>query len=128
VTRDDVMKEGQVDDRKRPVTKSASSDRRLRLSMGFASTPTEARDALAWVLAQSAVRPSLRTKDEKPIVGDAGFTGPRDGSVFFVRGNLIARLMNTGRNPAKLLDLAIAMDVAVTKRLTRRGEPPSPRR
>ena len=101
---------------------------RLRLSMGYARTPAEARDALAWVLAQSAVPPSLRTKDGKPIVGHAGFTGPRDGSVFFVRGNLIARLMNTGRNPAKLLDPAIAMDVAVTKRLTRRGGPPPAKR
>jgi hypothetical protein len=109
-----------ADDRKRSVTKAVTKavvpDRRLRLSMGLASTPAKARNALAWVLAQSAVPLSLRTSDGKSIVGNAAFTGPRDGSVFFVRGNTIARLMNLGPSPAKLLDLARTVDLVVCER------------
>ena len=102
--------------RKRPLTKPVSANRRVRLSMGLAGTPAQARDALAWVLAQSAVPLSPRRNHGKSLVGNAAFTGPRDGSVCFVRGNTIARLTNIGHSPAKLVKLATTVDAVVRER------------
>ena len=95
------------------------ADRRVRVCLGSADTPSQAQDALAWVLAQSAVRLSLLTEHGKPVVGDVGFAGPRAGSVFFVRGNTLAWLSNTGREPASLLPLATTVDVVVNREARR---------
>jgi len=96
------------------------ADRRVRVCLGSAGTPSQAQDALAWVLAQSAVRLSLLREGGKPVVGDVGFAGPREASVFFVRGNALAWLSNTGREPASLLPLATTVDIAVSRAARRR--------
>ena len=64
--------------------KQAPADTRLRLSMAVSKSPAEARNALAWVLAQSAVPLSLLSAARKSRLGDAGFSGPRERAVFFV--------------------------------------------
>ena len=91
------------------------ADRLVRVCLGSAGTPGQAQDALAWVLAQSAVRLSLLREGGKAVVGDVGFAGPRERSVFFVRGNTLAWLSNTGREPASLAPLATTVDVVLSR-------------
>jgi len=109
------------DGRKKDLDGKVPADERVRLCVGFAKTPPKAQDALAWMLAQSAVRLSLLVDGEKSGLGDAGFEGPRSGAVFFVRGNSVAWLTNIGSQPAPLLSLAAAVDLAFRKSARRRA-------
>lgn len=78
---------------------SHARDQRLRLSVGFAKTTKRAREALAWLLTESAIRPRAvrHGSGGSGYVGDVAFV-VRGNAAFGVRGTAVVRAISIGRD------------------------------
>jgi hypothetical protein len=98
-----------------PGRKSTKPDERLQISVGYARTERQARDALAWLLTQTAAAPkALPIKGAK--IGDAAFGGDRLRAAYLIRGHAVARIISTGRSRTPLLPIARIVDAALQQR------------
>ena len=79
-------------------------DRRLRVSIAYSDSEAKARDALAWMLAQTQGRVSL--------VARAGlaFAILRNAAVYMIRDNALMRAVNVGRNNVELASMVPVLD------------------
>lgn len=93
-------------------------DQRLGISVGYNSSPSRGRDALAWVLTQSDRAPAVFHAGDHAPVGDVAFAVPTAGDTFVVRGSAVARIRNIGRSPVQL-DAVIRPVVAFLRARTR---------
>ena len=94
-------------------------DRRLRLSVAYSDSETKARDALAWMLAQTQARVELVARD------GLAFATLRNSAVYMIRGNALTRAVNVGRNKLQLASLVPVLDENL-QRLGRPGPDPVP--
>jgi hypothetical protein len=90
-------------------------DRRLRLSVAYSDSTAKARDAFAWMLAQTQARVSLVAG------GDLVFATLRNSAIYLIRGNAVARAVNVGRNKLPLASLVPVLDEDLERRV-----PPGP--
>jgi hypothetical protein len=93
------------------VATRGDDDRRLRISIGSASSASKARDALAWVLTQSD-SPPAPIRLETGAIGDASFADDAAAAQFFVRGQVIACVRSIGRSPVPLTPIMQTLDDA----------------
>ncbi len=77
-------------------------DHRLRLSVGFAKTSKRAREALAWLLTESAAGSRTVVHGSGGFVGDVAFIVPGNAAAFGVFGTAVVRTMSIGRNTIAL--------------------------
>ena len=95
--------------------KAPKRDEGLTISIGYAPTARQGRDALAWTLTQTAAPPPP-ILDKGTKVGEAGFGAGRHRSAYVVRGRALARIISTGRDPVPLLPIARIVDEALKRR------------
>ena len=88
-------------------------DRRLRLSVAYSDSAAKARDALAWMLAQTQARVKLVARD------GLAFATLRNSALYMIRGNAVTRAVNVGRNKLPLASLVPVLD----ENLQRLGRP-----
>jgi len=100
---------------RKPSRKGPKRDEGLTISIGYAPTVRQGRDALAWTLTQSAAPPPP-VLDKGTKVGDAAFGGTRHRSAYVVRGRALARITSTGRDPVPLLPIARRVDADLQRR------------
>jgi hypothetical protein len=91
-------------------------DRRLRLTVAYSDSTAKARDALAWMLAQTQARVSLVARP-----GDLVLATLRNSAIYLIRGNAVARAVNVGRNKLPLASLVPVLDEDLERRV-----PPGP--
>jgi hypothetical protein len=96
--------------------KRRKRDHSLQISIGYAPTVRQARDALAWTLTQTAALPPPVPATEAKI-GDAAFGSARRRSLYLVRGRALARIVSTGRDPLPLLPIARIVDTELQRRV-----------
>ncbi len=92
-----------------------AKDRRLRLSAAYSDSAVQARDAFAWMLAQTRARVSLMARP-----GDLALATLRNSAMYLIRGNALVRAVNVGRNPMQLSSLVPFLDRNL-KRQVRNG-------
>lgn len=85
----------------------------LRVSIGYADSQDHARDALAWLMTQSAATPAALRAEDGPRIGDAAFASSRHTTALFVRGRAVARIKSVGRNPVPVLGIARVVEAAL---------------
>lgn len=95
--------------------KRRQRDERLQISIGYAPTARQARDALAWTLTQTATPPPPVPATENNI-GDAAFGGSRHQSLYLVRGGVLVQIVSSGRDPVPLLPIARVVDTELQRR------------
>jgi hypothetical protein len=81
------------------------TDRRLRLSVAYSDSVAKARDAIAWILAQTQARVSLETGS-----GDLALASLRNSALYLIRDNAITRVLNVGRDNVQLSSLVPVLD------------------
>ena len=94
-------------------------DRRLRLSVAYSDSEKKARDALAWMLAQTQARVSLESRN------GLAFATLRNSALYMIRGNALTRAVNVGRDKLPLASLVPVLDENL-QRLGRPGPDPVP--
>jgi len=79
-------------------------DRRLRVSIAYSDSEAKARDALAWMLAQTQARVSFVAR------GSLAFATLRNAAVYMIRDNALMRAVNVGRNNVELASMVPVLD------------------
>ena len=80
-------------------------DRRVRLSVAYSDSVAKARDAIAWMLAQTQARVSLEARS-----GDLALAALRNSALYLIRDNAITRVLNVGRDNVQLSSLVPVLD------------------
>jgi hypothetical protein len=108
------------------VGENFDPDRRFRISVGWSANANDAREALAWLMTRTdRLLPPFKRRRSK--LGDAAFATPDQEVVFLVRGNVFARLVNTGRILIPMGPIAERVDRAILQ-MTRPSRRRAPRR
>lgn len=107
--------------------KETSRDQRLRISMAYCHTSIDARETLAWLLAQRETPHATIETTGEPL-GEAAFMARLNAGLFFVRGNALVQMLSTGRERAPLPTFARDMDNRIKKLPQRTPDPQTIRR
>jgi hypothetical protein len=94
-------------------------DRRVQVSLAHADSDVKARRALSWLMAQDdaplALLQARQRGDERPRSGVA-FVSPRRATLYWIRGNVLARIVSIGRSLAPLVAILAAVDAELARR------------
>lgn len=90
-------------------------DRRLRLSVAYSDSAAKARDAIAWMLAQTPARVSLEVRS-----GDLAVAALRNSGLYLIRDNAVIRVHNVGRHHVQLSSLVPVLDRNMERRVQNR--------
>ncbi len=92
--------------------REGGKDRRLRLSVAYSDSAEKARDAIAWMLAQTQTRVSLEVQS-----GDLAVAALRNSALYLIRDNAVVRVHNVGRNNVQLSSLVPVLDQNMERRM-----------